>query len=268
MCLLIVKPEGVELPFESILHGMENNPHGVGIATPKHGVISIWRSLTKDPKEVFQRLDKAAPAIVHMRWATHGAIAIENTHPFHLRGGKIGAAHNGVISMKDCPPKYSDTRWFLKTRCEPIFGMGGDVNDIFTQHRLEIGSSKLAFMEPTGDVMVINMELGETVEGVWYSNSGYKEDKWDWTYLNSHWFSSKRGKGRDRFNDDDDDWMTTGVSSSPYEPIAPSSYWEEGYEIHNSNNIVCDWCRTPGVKKFAVVDGCIVCGTCLLGNKK
>jgi glucosamine--fructose-6-phosphate aminotransferase (isomerizing) len=41
--------------------------------------------------------DTGATAIAHTRWATHGAVTEENSHPHLSMGGKVAIVHNGIV---------------------------------------------------------------------------------------------------------------------------------------------------------------------------
>lgn len=96
MCVIIVKPAGVEMPCNDILHAAAiANPHGFGFATPNH----VYKNLSYD--KFIERLSKvpaATPCIMHFRYATHGSIKQSNCHPF--RCGNLIFAHNGVLSLQ------------------------------------------------------------------------------------------------------------------------------------------------------------------------
>ena len=107
--------------------------------------------------------------IIHLRMATLGEVGTPNCHPFDLKNGFM-AAHNGIISgygNKD----VSDTREFLKkkvTACRIMNDLDGIGKEIGL-------GNKIAFMHPDGKISIANETMGHWLEGVWYSNYGYKE---------------------------------------------------------------------------------------------
>ena len=81
MCVIIAKPQGVELPpAQTIFNCAMNNPHGFGFAT----VEGVYK--TMDFRAFYKRLQEVASPdnamILHFRIATHGSLKRANCHPF------------------------------------------------------------------------------------------------------------------------------------------------------------------------------------------
>jgi hypothetical protein len=120
------------------------------------------------------------PMAVHFRIKTHGNLDQENTHPFQV-GRNLAFIHNGVIQAVDRPDKTkSDTYWFNQKILVPVYKR--DSRFIFKDHFKElikeyIGWSKLVFLNNKGHYTIINEDKGNWDEGVWYSNSSYKQPR-------------------------------------------------------------------------------------------
>lgn len=183
MCLLIVKPANVEIPFSHLQNAADSNPHGAGVAIADGGKSPLIRkNHAWGADELAEELDKhkGHPALVHFRYATHGGTNLENTHPFKLENG-WSAAHNGIISDVETLPGESDTRAFLRLHVDPWIKNGGTMErkDILEWIGKKVGgNNKLAFLHADGRHSIANEDSGHWRDGVWYSNTSYQETLW------------------------------------------------------------------------------------------
>ncbi len=82
MCLIIVNQKGKKLPTEVVKTSSRMNPHGLGI---------MWLDtfeVTYHKSKEYKTLITDRPFIAHFRYATVGAIGVENTHPFQCGNNK------------------------------------------------------------------------------------------------------------------------------------------------------------------------------------
>jgi len=117
MCILIIKPKGVDVPTQSEINtAFENNNDGFGMAysssgddkvTIKKGALTI--------EKVYEMLDsvsrpKSKNMVLHFRIATEGAICPGNCHPFPLTNSNkflqatniecdVAVGHNGILGV-------------------------------------------------------------------------------------------------------------------------------------------------------------------------
>ena len=192
MCLIITRSINGTVDWPAADRAARRNPDGYGLAWPTPaGKVAIRKSMRwetiKDKAMSLQK--KRLPFILHMRYATHGKVCKDNTHPFRLKSHGLVMAHNGVIHTLDIPTGACDSR-VLADEIEATMPKGF-LSDPFFRDELEgiAMSSRLSFMDGNGNLFFINEDLGVWKKGVWYSQPGslkarpvgswYNPTKWE-----------------------------------------------------------------------------------------
>lgn len=187
MCIITLKPEKVKFTKGQLKIMWDSNPDGAGFMYAEGGKVQIVKGLmTLDA--LWNAIQDAGPLrkmVIHFRVKTHGAISQELTHPFWITEGQLGMVHNGVIRplVNETSETESDTavfaRKFAAAYSNPLLAIKHD----FHRDMLEayIGYSKMVFMDGAGETFILNEQLGEWSENVWYSNDKYKVAKY--TYV-------------------------------------------------------------------------------------
>jgi hypothetical protein len=177
MCLLIVKPAGVSIPKQELIHASFANPHGAGIAWSDGKKTRIAKNAKWDGYDIVQALEPLhdKPALIHFRYATHGSQNDANAHPFSLPAGYV-AAHNGIIHGIKCGEDESDTRAFLRQYVAPTLQLWGkfpkgSIENLATLHG---PGNKIAFLAPSGDYSITNEGAGFWDNGAWFSNANHR----------------------------------------------------------------------------------------------
>lgn len=180
MCIIVVKPEGSEISKSNLQNMWRNNPHGAGFMYAEGGRLIVKKGLMTFPMffSAYQEIaDKKA--VVHFRWRTHGPTTKKLTHPFWVTQN-IGMVHNGVIPGLKSPRRESDTSTYVRVLQErhknPMLAIKNFRNRV--KVLIEIGMSKLVFMDGAGKVQILNGQMGHVAsDGCWYSNHSYTEPK-------------------------------------------------------------------------------------------
>lgn len=210
MCIIIAKPEGIDMPSDKILDNCQNaNKDGIGIAWAdgseavhiKKDFDTLWQFKVW----LAQNVTKDDACIIHYRIATSGLVDYGNRHPFpvaknvtRLRevesDSDLAVAHNGILSQWATGKKYSDTMNFI-TKILADETVKNNIDSPIIQELIcgYIDSSKLAFIKPDKSILL----LGEFIkdEEIAYSNYGFRDyskplyDK-DWYKEN---YSRRRG---------------------------------------------------------------------------
>ena len=173
MCIAIASRKGAILTDAEIQNCGDNNSDGWGIMGLVEGQLRCVRGMeTSKAIEAFQMFI-GCPYIAHFRYATHGSVCLANTHPFQVLDD-LWMVHNGIISIpetyKDRPDSYQYARWLGS-----IMDSSRQVRSRFAQEIMgnAIGGSKLAFIDSTGTISIVNEKKGAWVHKrkIWVSNT-------------------------------------------------------------------------------------------------
>ena len=180
MCIAILKPKDKYLDKKILQICSDNNKDGCGFAYINNGKIYIKKYLLfedfwKDFEPIQEKYSNNA-MLIHFRIATHGIVDTSNCHPFKLNK-RMALIHNGIINGYGDKNDKVDTVDFIDKVIGNI-GWKNWKNPSFIELvGKAIGYSKLAILDISGDYYIVNEDKGEWVDGVWFSNSSYKERK-------------------------------------------------------------------------------------------
>lgn len=183
MCIIAVIPSDKTITKETLSRCWQNNPHGGGFMYTDGKKVCIEKEM-QSFKRYYKRFLNArnnnarSTFVVHFRISTHGKINETNCHPFSVND-KLAFAHNGIIYSVPNSPDYSDTVMFNNTILKVLPANFLTNDAILEMIRTYIGTgSKLAFLDARNNVTIINEKAGIWDDGIWYSNSGYKADRY------------------------------------------------------------------------------------------
>lgn len=180
MCIIAYCPPNVPLPPPEIRQQMWNrNQDGAGYMTLKNGKLEARKGFMTFAhfEEFVANLDIAQPRILHYRIGTHGSNTPENTHPWPINE-HASLVHNGIIPWLADDRNVSDSRRLG----EYLDGLDYTDHKIRNLLQISLGSNKVVILDDrVQGVTIINERLGEWSEGIWYSNSGFKISKIDYS---------------------------------------------------------------------------------------
>lgn len=191
MCIAIVKTKNGTITDEILTNCFENNPDGSGIAYTMNGKLEIIKGIFNKDRfiEAVRHAESVADnnIIIHCRISTSGLVDVDNSHP-HVVNKDVVLIHNGILDI-DVPKGSlkSDTRLFIEQYLSelPIDFMNN--NQILKLIEDKIGkNNKFVFLNSKGDFKILNESAGYWIEGVWYSNTSYKDS---YTYLTNKYYS-------------------------------------------------------------------------------
>lgn len=186
MCLIAAMPRDTkDSTFadlqEYLRESWRINKDGAGFAFALDGKLSILKpffsldNLLASLKGSWSKVKGKSDLIVHLRYATHGALTSKNTHPHSLAKGKVALAHNGVIPGFGSPVTVkngiSDTRHYCRYALRDLTESELLSKEALAVIEEDIGrTNKFALLGSDGRMRLVNAKAGYFVDGVWYSS--------------------------------------------------------------------------------------------------
>jgi len=189
LCIIASVPAGAQVTEDQLSEMWTRNPDGGGIAYFVDGEIKVEKDMKRESfiDTVLETQKKYGnrDILVHMRIATHGAVCIDNTHPFEVNKNTV-MAHNGILPQAFIPPaksELSDTRFFIDyfMKYIPVQKLDDPYFQDMVDEMVNQGyGNKLVFLTSAKtkyDTYIIGEKLGVWDGGVWFSNSSYESRK-------------------------------------------------------------------------------------------
>lgn len=189
MCLIAYVPAGKTLPDVHIYRAATQNDDGIGVMSIDGIEKFLGNKMLKKAKRYIHKLQaKKAEFAVHFRYATHGAVSLDNCHPFELPGHSGYLMHNGVLSdfTAKATKERSDTSMFAETLTDDALWSADPLPYLETLAK-DIGyGNKLCIMDYAGKFWLVNEPQGTWRDGVWYSQTYSITPRTVTTYAHSY----------------------------------------------------------------------------------
>lgn len=174
MCLIAYSPKGLMVDRSILAYAYNKNPDGIGIMSGAGIEKYMGAKALKRARRYLETyiVPKKVPFAIHFRWATHGDIKMENTHPYAAPTGQHWVMHNGIINCTadEATPDESDTAVFVRKYMADAPAL--DHATYFTSLATKVGwGNKLCIMNDLGEFVLCNASAGDWIDGIWFSNT-------------------------------------------------------------------------------------------------
>jgi gamma-glutamylcyclotransferase (GGCT)/AIG2-like uncharacterized protein YtfP len=179
MCWIAhLKPNQI-LKQEYLERAATINKDGYGVMYYKDNNVESFKTMDFDVfKEKINTLEPYE-RVIHLRYTSIGKTTHDNSHPFPV-GNDAWMCHNGSMSSMrtvacttTCNDN-SDTRNLAEIISLCKYDKISDILPLIHQITGKTGN-KLVFMEKDGEVTIVNKDLGNEEDGIWYSNTYHVE---------------------------------------------------------------------------------------------
>jgi gamma-glutamylaminecyclotransferase len=163
MCVIIVKQNKNKMPIDVAKTSSKINPHGLGV---------IWLDtyeVSHHTSKEYKVLDTDRPFIAHFRYATIGAVGLDNTHPFRCGKNKAewlmmnGTIH-GLGNEKRCDSRVLAEQIGSKPR-----QTWKEVLEQYDSRFVTINTRNRTFQ-------MYNKDMWHKKDGIWYSKDNVLQD--------------------------------------------------------------------------------------------
>lgn len=217
MCLAIYKPKNATLSKQHLKNGFRANDDGAGFSISDGKTLTTYKGFFDFDSfyATFKPFNRAGvSAIVHFRFATHGAVNTDNCHPFQV-SETISIIHNGVLAWRS-NEKQSDTACFVADTLQPVANHGMELfrNPAFrAMTEKAIGDhNKMVMLSACGEVVILNEHKSSAhwANGAWWSNRGYESFSYPYSdEATPYSWAEKKAGAWGKWDDESDDYSDT-----------------------------------------------------------
>lgn len=195
MCIILACESHARPSEDALQTCWLHNPDGAGIAYPEGGAVHVEKGLMTYDEFIsaYATMPADVPCIIHFRIATSGGTDLATmetlTHPFGVcadlervlypDGAPLVMAHNGILPYPS-DAMHSDTVTYAQTVLAPVhMASCAAVRRNLRRIRKTSKGSRLAFIDASGDTVVVGAGWENVCEGVRASNYGWRSSRWD-----------------------------------------------------------------------------------------
>ena len=163
MCVIIIKQKQNKVSRDTLENSAMINPDGMGVVWLDTFDVSYHKS------NEWEILDTTRPYIAHFRYATVGAVNIENTHPF-----VCGKQKDELLMMNGTIKGMGN---FIKCDSRVLAEKLGDIpRKKWKKYLAKYSSRFVSINTKTKTFQIYNRHLYTFKDGVWYSKTNVLQD--------------------------------------------------------------------------------------------
>jgi len=175
MCWMTVKKAGNPVNEEYVDKAQKHNKDGYGVAWYENDYVQTYKTFDYEKfKGICKALEKHT-LVIHLRHTTKGNNSYANIHPFEIPSGVM--FHNGTMYKAPSTGVKSDSQGLADIISQCTYEEISDILPLIKPY-VDDKINRLVFFEDSGEIIIINDELGIYDDnGDWYSNDYHLKDE-------------------------------------------------------------------------------------------